>query len=142
MDELRILIADDHHLIRRGVRDLLAARNGWQVVGEASTGTDAVRKAVNLKPHIAILDFSMPELNGPEAAAHIAEKVAALFYDADVGTGAGRISRRHCREGERKEQSGATDRTRVRSHAAAGRWDVEQRGGEAVADQHTNGGIP
>jgi DNA-binding NarL/FixJ family response regulator len=75
MNELRILIADDHHLIRRGVRDLLAARSGWQVVGEASTGTDAVRKAVNLKPDIAILDFSMPEMNGPAAAAQIAEKV-------------------------------------------------------------------
>jgi len=75
MDELRILIADDHDLIRRGVRDLLAARSGWQVVGEASNGTDAVRKAVSLRPDVAILDFSMPELNGPGAAAQIAEKV-------------------------------------------------------------------
>ena len=75
MDELRILIADDHDLIRRGVRDLLVARSGWQVVGEASNGTDAVRKAVSLRPDVAILDFSMPELNGPGAAAQIVEKV-------------------------------------------------------------------
>ena len=75
MDQLRVLIADDHDLIRRGVRDLLAARSEWQVVGEACNGTDAVRKAVSLKPDIAILDFSMPELNGPGAAAQIAEKV-------------------------------------------------------------------
>jgi DNA-binding NarL/FixJ family response regulator len=75
MDELRVLIADDHDLIRRGVRDLLAARIGWQVVGEASNGTDAVRKAVSLRPDVAILDFSMPELNGPGAAAQIVEKV-------------------------------------------------------------------
>jgi DNA-binding NarL/FixJ family response regulator len=75
MDELRILIADDHDLIRRGVRDLLAARRGWQVVGEACNGAEAVQKAVSLKPDIAILDFSMPELNGPGAAAQIAEKV-------------------------------------------------------------------
>jgi DNA-binding NarL/FixJ family response regulator len=75
MDELRVLIADDHDLIRRGVRDLLAARSGWQVVGEACNGADAVRKAVSLRPNVAILDFSMPELNGPEAAAQIAEKV-------------------------------------------------------------------
>src|SRR5260370_30694420 len=75
MDQLRILIADDHDLIRRGVRDLLAARSGWHMVGEACNGTDAVRKAVSLKPDIAILDFSMPELNGPGAAAQIAEKV-------------------------------------------------------------------
>jgi DNA-binding NarL/FixJ family response regulator len=75
MDQLRVLIADDHDLIRRGVRDLLAARSGWQVVGEACNGADAVRKAVTLRPDIAILDFSMPELNGPGAAAQIAEKV-------------------------------------------------------------------
>jgi DNA-binding NarL/FixJ family response regulator len=75
MDELRVLIADDHDLIRRGVRDLLAARSGWQVVAEASNGADAVRKAVSLRPDVAILDFSMPELNGPGAAAQIAEKV-------------------------------------------------------------------
>jgi DNA-binding NarL/FixJ family response regulator len=74
MDNLRVLIADDHDLIRRGVRDLLAARSRWQVVGEACNGADAVRKAINLKPDVAILDFSMPELNGPEAASQIAEQ--------------------------------------------------------------------
>jgi DNA-binding NarL/FixJ family response regulator len=78
MDELRVLIADDHDLIRRGVRDLLAARSGWRVVAEASTGTEAVRKAVELKPDIAILDFSMPELNGPAAVAQIAERVPEM----------------------------------------------------------------
>jgi DNA-binding NarL/FixJ family response regulator len=75
MDKLRVLIADDHGLIRRGVRDLLATRSEWQVVGEACDGVDAVRKAVNLKPDVAILDFSMPELNGPGAAAQIAKQV-------------------------------------------------------------------
>jgi DNA-binding NarL/FixJ family response regulator len=75
MDELRILIADDHDLIRRGVRDLLAARSRWQVVAEACNGAEAVQKAVSLRPDVAILDFSMPELNGPGAAAQIAEKV-------------------------------------------------------------------
>jgi DNA-binding NarL/FixJ family response regulator len=75
MEKLRVLVADDHDLIRRGVRDLLAARSGWQVVGEACNGADAVRKAVSLRPDVAILDFSMPELNGTGAAAQIAEKV-------------------------------------------------------------------
>jgi DNA-binding NarL/FixJ family response regulator len=75
MDELRILIADDHDLIRRGVRDLLAARSQWQVVGEACNGAEAVQKAVSLRPNVAILDFSMPDLNGPGAAAQIAERV-------------------------------------------------------------------
>jgi DNA-binding NarL/FixJ family response regulator len=75
MDKLRVLIADDHDLIRRGVRDLLATRAGWQVVGEACNGADAVQKTVNLRPDVAILDFSMPELNGPGATAQIAAQV-------------------------------------------------------------------
>jgi DNA-binding NarL/FixJ family response regulator len=78
MNELRILIADDHDLIRRGVRDLLATRRGWQVVGEACNGAEAVQKAVSLRPDIAILDFSMPELNGPEAVAQIAREVSEI----------------------------------------------------------------
>jgi DNA-binding NarL/FixJ family response regulator len=78
MNRLKILIADDHDLIRRGVRDLLAVRSGWQVVGEACNGADAVRKAVSLRPDVAILDFSMPELNGPGAATQIAEKAPEI----------------------------------------------------------------
>jgi DNA-binding NarL/FixJ family response regulator len=69
---LRILIADDHSLIRRGVRDLLSERLGWRVVGEASNGAEAVQKTLSLRPDVAILDFSMPELNGSQAAAEIA----------------------------------------------------------------------
>jgi DNA-binding NarL/FixJ family response regulator len=68
MRELRILIADDHPLIRRGVRDLLQVREKWLIVAEASNGTEAVEKTVSLKPDVAILDFSMPELSGAEAA--------------------------------------------------------------------------
>jgi len=75
MAELRILIADDHELIRRGLRNLLSTQSGWQLVGEASNGIDAVEMAVSLKPDIAILDFSMPGLNGPEIAKQIVEKV-------------------------------------------------------------------
>ena len=75
MPELRILIADDHPLVRRGVRDLLAARTQWQVVAEASDGLEAVEKAVSVKPDVAILDFSMPGLNGAEASAAIARHV-------------------------------------------------------------------
>jgi DNA-binding NarL/FixJ family response regulator len=75
MNKLRVLIADDHDLIRRGVRALLATRTEWQVVGEACNGADAVEQAVSLRPDVAILDFSMPELNGPGATAQIAAKV-------------------------------------------------------------------
>jgi DNA-binding NarL/FixJ family response regulator len=78
MAELRILIADDHELIRRGLRDLLGTQSGWQVVGEACNGLEAVEMAVRLKPNIAILDFFMPQLNGPVAAAQILEKVPAV----------------------------------------------------------------
>lgn len=72
MAELRILIADDHALIRRGVRDLLSTRAQWRIVAEASDGAEAVRKVIQLKPHVAILDFTMPEMSGPQAAAAIA----------------------------------------------------------------------
>ncbi len=59
--ELRLLLADDHVLIRRGVRDLLKARPEWRVIAEAGDGTEAVRLASELQPDIAILGFRMPE---------------------------------------------------------------------------------
>lgn len=71
MNGLKILIADDHDLMRRGLRDILSTRPGWSVCGEAHTGAEAVAKAKSLKPDVAILDLSMPELGGLEAAAQI-----------------------------------------------------------------------
>lgn len=71
MKNLRILVADDHDLMRRGLRVLLETREGWSVCGEASTGREAVAMAESLRPDIAILDISMPELNGVEAARRI-----------------------------------------------------------------------
>jgi len=68
---LRILVADDHDLMRRGLKVLLDARQGWSVCAEASTGREAVTMAESLRPDIAILDISMPELNGVEAARRI-----------------------------------------------------------------------
>src|SRR5258706_7323643 len=75
MADLRILIADDHQLIRSGLRELIFQQDGWQVVGEASNGIDAVELAVELMPDIAILDFSMPGFNGPETARRILAEV-------------------------------------------------------------------
>jgi len=71
MKSVRILIADDHDLLRRGVRALLQTHAGMEICAEASTGREAVAKAETLKPDIAILDISMPDLNGVEAARRI-----------------------------------------------------------------------
>ena len=75
MKKLRILIADDHGLVRRGAVAVLRARNGWRVVGEAANGREAVEKAIKLKPDVAILDIGMPELDGFEATQQIAAAV-------------------------------------------------------------------
>jgi DNA-binding NarL/FixJ family response regulator len=67
MRPVRILIADDHEVVRHGVRTVLEREAGWVVCGEASTGREAVAKAVDLRPDVVVLDLSMPELNGLEA---------------------------------------------------------------------------
>src|ERR1700720_5028998 len=72
---LRILVADDHELVRRGIRGLLRARRGWTVVGEAMNGREAVEKANRLKPDVAILDISMPDLDGLQVTRRIREVV-------------------------------------------------------------------
>jgi DNA-binding NarL/FixJ family response regulator len=68
---LRILVADDHDLMRRGIRDLLEAHPGWEVCAEARTGSEAVARAEELRPDIVVLDFRMPGLNGLDAARKI-----------------------------------------------------------------------
>jgi len=68
---LRILIADDHGIVRTGLKLLLDRATGMEVVGEAADGREAVRLARELKPDITILDIGMPLLNGLDAAAHI-----------------------------------------------------------------------
>jgi DNA-binding NarL/FixJ family response regulator len=73
MPSVSILIADDHELVRKGIRTVLEVRSGWQVVAEASDGREAVKKTQELKPQVAILDISMPLLNGLEATRQIAK---------------------------------------------------------------------
>ena len=72
---LRIMLADDHDLTRAGLRYLLEKRKDWSVCGEASSGRAAVDLAEKLKPDVAILDMSMPELNGVEATRLILKKL-------------------------------------------------------------------
>lgn len=72
MTKLDVLVADDHDIVRRGLRDLIERQPGWKVVGEATNGREAVEKAKQLKPDVSILDISMPSLNGLEAARQIA----------------------------------------------------------------------
>jgi DNA-binding NarL/FixJ family response regulator len=68
---VRILIADDHDVVRAGLRQLLLERKGWEVCGEASTGRQAAAMAAELKPDVVVMDIAMPELNGLEAARQI-----------------------------------------------------------------------
>jgi DNA-binding NarL/FixJ family response regulator len=68
---VRLLLADDHEIVRRGLRALLETEPGWEVVAEASDGRDAIEKTKQTKPDVAILDISMPSLNGLEAARQI-----------------------------------------------------------------------
>jgi DNA-binding NarL/FixJ family response regulator len=67
----RILIADDHELVRKGLRAVLQSQPGWVVCGEAATGREAVQKALETRPHVVIMDLTMPELNGLEATRQI-----------------------------------------------------------------------
>ena len=68
---LRILVVDDHAVVRRGVRSLLESRDGWEVCGEATTGRDAVEQSRRLRPDVVVMDLSLPELNGLDATRHI-----------------------------------------------------------------------
>jgi DNA-binding NarL/FixJ family response regulator len=77
---LRILIADDHDIVREGLRTLLESQRGWLICGEATTGREAVNKTKELWPDVVVLDFSMPDLNGLEATRQIRKE----FPDTEV----------------------------------------------------------
>ena len=68
---IRILIADDHAVVRRGLRSILQIEKDFQIIGEASNGSETVEMARRLKPHVIIMDLIMPEKSGSEATAEI-----------------------------------------------------------------------
>lgn len=98
MNTLRILIADDHEVVREGLRAIVENEPGWEVCGIAKTGREAVERAKELKPDVAVLDMTMPELSGLEAvrqikralpatevllfSAHRSEDIVAQVFDA------------------------------------------------------------
>jgi len=71
---LRILVADDHEIVRRGVCTLLQSHSGWQICGEAINGAQAVELAAQLNPDVVVLDISMPEMGGIDAARLILQR--------------------------------------------------------------------
>jgi len=75
---MRILLADDHEAVRRGMRALLETQDGWKICGEAENGQEAFEKTKTLKPDIVILDISMPILSGFGAAKLIKERFPEL----------------------------------------------------------------
>jgi DNA-binding NarL/FixJ family response regulator len=75
---VRILLVDDHEMVRRGLRALIETQPGWEVCGEAADGRTAVTLAGTLAPHVVVMDLSMPQLNGFEAARRILEKARAV----------------------------------------------------------------
>jgi DNA-binding NarL/FixJ family response regulator len=87
---VQILVADDHHVVRAGLRALIESHPGWQVCAEATNGREAVEKASQFKPDVAVLDIGMPLLNGVEATRQIhklsprTEVLILTMHDSEI----------------------------------------------------------
>jgi DNA-binding NarL/FixJ family response regulator len=76
--KIRILLADDHAVVRRGFRALLNAESDLEVIGEASNGLEAIEQALALQPDVVVMDVTMPNLNGIEATRRLAQQAARV----------------------------------------------------------------
>lgn len=90
MGKLRVFLADDHAVVREGLKTLVNAQSDMEVIGEAGDGMSAVRQAQDCRPDVVIMDISMPDLNGVEATARLKQecpaiKVLALSVHEDSG---------------------------------------------------------
>jgi DNA-binding NarL/FixJ family response regulator len=87
---VRIMLADDHEIVRRGIRSLIEARGGWEICGEAANGFEAVELALKEKPDVAILDYFMPGQTGLDVTRQIRAKLpktqALIFSEHDGET--------------------------------------------------------
>jgi DNA-binding NarL/FixJ family response regulator len=75
---IRILLVDDHPIVRQGLKTLLEGHSGWEVIGEAADGAEAVEKAKNLSPDVMVLDVTMPRMNGLEACRVLRQECPGL----------------------------------------------------------------
>jgi DNA-binding NarL/FixJ family response regulator len=71
---VRVLVADDHEVMRLGIRNLLEVKPGWSVCAEASNGQEAVEKTLQYRPDVIIMDITMPVMNGLDAASQITKR--------------------------------------------------------------------
>ncbi len=78
MSAIRILLADDHELIRTGIRNLLGTNKDFAIVGESGDGEDTIRKVHDVKPDVVVIDISMPKMSGIEVTRHLREKFPAV----------------------------------------------------------------
>lgn len=84
--KVRILIADDHDIVRRGMRPLIESEWGWEICGEARDGREAITMAEKLKPDVVVLDVAMPEMNGVDVARQIRKSLPNTEVLAFTGT--------------------------------------------------------
>ena len=143
MKNLRILIADDHALVRQGLRSVLEAQTGWSVCGEAQDGREAVKLGLKLRPDIFLLDVTMPELNGLDATRQICRSLPGTpililtMHDSDE----------LCAEAVQAGASGCvlkSDSPRqllgaVEAVAAGGKYFTRPTGSPALSGQRSGG---